>query len=51
MRSVVDGIELWRAFNLPVSFPVSLPSVKGRPAATGLPALKLGKLNYSYMPG
>jgi hypothetical protein len=41
----------WGAHSTFPSFPVSLPSVKGRPAATELPALKLGKLNFSYTPG
>ena len=35
----------WGAHSTFPSFPVSLPPVKGRPAVTGLPALKLGKLN------
>ncbi len=41
MRSVVDGIELGCAFNLPVS-PVSLPPVR-EAGSYRLPALKQGK--------
>ena len=50
MRSVVDGIELGCAFNLP-AFPSFSVLGKGEAGSCRLPALKLGKLNSSYTPG
>jgi hypothetical protein len=48
-RSECDQLSMehsWGAHSTFPRFPVSLPPVKGRPAATGLPVLKLGKLNF-----
>jgi hypothetical protein len=49
MRSVVDGIELGCAFNLPV-FPSFSALGRGEAGSYRLPALKLGKLNFCLAP-
>jgi hypothetical protein len=45
MRSIVEGIELGCAFNLPV-FPSLSALGRGEAGSYRLPALKLGKLNF-----
>ena len=41
----------WSAHSIFPCFPVSLPLGKGEAGSYPLPALKLGKLNFSYTPG